>query len=1097
MKLNFRLLGVPEISIDDSLVSESIAAKGQALLFYLAMTERRQTRSLLAALLWGDVAESAARTSLRKTLVNLRQAVGDFLEIDRQGVGFLSGDSYWIDVAEFEAGVGEPSSSSSSSSGAPVDIQRLEAALALYQGDFLTGFYVRNAPEFESWLTVEQARLRELATQGLSTLVLHYSQQGQFEQAIVFGRRLLQLEPWREETQRDLMQLLAQTGQRSAALAQYEICRQVLDDELGVEPDIETTALYERIRRGEFKREREAQLPTSGGATPVSVSAPSSPLIHNLPAQPTPFVGRERELSDIVRRLTDPDCRLLTLVGPGGIGKTRLALRVAQDILARDGVETLFADGIFFVSLAAVSSTAGAIAEIAKVTRLTFFNNVSPERQLLDHLRERATFLVLDNFEHLLESIDLIVDILAVAPQVKLLVTAREPLNLQAEWFHPVEGMTYPAVGDEPGGVEAFDAVRLFVQSARRAQVRFDLASALPHVVRICRLVEGMPLGIELAAAWLRILSPEKIAAELERSLDILSSRLQNLPARHRNIRAVFEHSWQHLQPVEQATLSELAVFQGGFLQDAAEQVADTTFLTLTTFVEKSFLRMRADGRYQNHQLLRQFMAEKLATNEQTETITREKHSAFYLEFLKTRTAMLAGEDQPRVLNEILAEIENIRAAWYWAVDHGYLAAIQQVTETLFNFYQLSSRLQEGAELFDYATRRLRAGLQGAEHPAFNKIQAKLLIHQGAFCYLLGEYDAANRVLEEGLTITRSSGQQRDTAFALLVLGPIAGWQGQRSLAQQYLRESLTIYRAVDDRDGMADALHELGDVEGRFGDYATGKQLAQESLAISRSIGRPDWIAHALRTLGWNAVSLGEYELAEACYQESLTIFEGLGSLRGQASALEHLGWVAFCMGGPKLAEAQRYEEAGLVLARKTGSRIQITSILGYLALATNELGDFSKALQYAQEGLTIARILNSPLNVACHLVCQGEAALGLGDLAAGRTHLLEALRITYEVQLLPQLLTASFYFARLLLAESTPQDPPAVIAAGRAGQLQALQLLHLVAGHPAAWHGFKARAQPHLAALQKTLPPDLVSQVAAQDQNRLLLEIVEAILQ
>jgi len=642
--LQLRLLGAPEVRVDDVPVTDKLPGKSQAILYYLASTGQPQTRTVLATLLWGDMPEAGARANLRKALPDLRQQLEVYLRIDRQLVTFKPEIELWVDALEFETEVKAASS--------PVEAERLRAAIELYQGDFLTGFYVRNAPEFEAWLLAEQARLREVMIQALHTLTTHFAEQGDLNQGITTVQRLLTLEPWREEAHRQLMRLLARTGQRSAALAQYETCRQVLAEELGVEPGRETVALYERIRDGQVSQTTETQ-PATGigkqdGTGKVISPAPQPsgpsvfqppPTMPTLPTQPTSFVGRAKELADVIRRLTDRDCRLLTLVGPGGIGKTRLALQTAQAFLDSQFGQGFFAYGVVFVPLVAVGSINGMVSAMAEAANFRFYSNLPARQQLLDYLREKEMLLVLDNLEHLLSpseegaqsegglagAAELIAEILAAAPKIKILVTSREALNLQEAWFHPVEGLSFPpppASLEEEGtqnkggdGLEKYDAVQLFVQSAQRARVEFSLAAVRAHVIRVCRLVEGMPLALELAATWLKVLPIEKIAQELEQNLNVLSTRLQNMPERHRSMRAVFDQSWQLLTETERNTLKQLSVFKGSFDHPAAEQVAGATLITLAILVEKSLLRVTESGRYQLHELLRQFAGAKLAAD--------------------------------------------------------------------------------------------------------------------------------------------------------------------------------------------------------------------------------------------------------------------------------------------------------------------------------------------------------------------------------------------------------------------------------------------------------------------------------------------------
>jgi DNA-binding SARP family transcriptional activator len=366
-KLELKLLGSPEVWLDGQAVTGFRSGKARALLYYLAVTGRAQPRSVLAGLFWGGVAEHHARRSLTMTLSNLRQLIGSHLDIDRETVAFDANSPTWLDVAVFEAGV------TAAPQGQAID--ELKQAIALYRGDFLAGFYLHDAPEFEQWLLVERTRLRERVLQALHRLADHLAARADLPQAIETMRRLLALEPWREEAHRYLMLLLARDGQRSAALAQFEICRQMLAAELDVEPGTETITLYEQIRAGEL----------SGGdltSSPLPLHSPAP--LHNLPPQSTPFVGRERERAEIIRRLTDRHCRLLTLVGPGGIGKTRLALEVAQTLSHSVPAEGFFGHGIYFTPLAAVSSTNGVVLALAEGIGLSFHGNASPKQQLLD-----------------------------------------------------------------------------------------------------------------------------------------------------------------------------------------------------------------------------------------------------------------------------------------------------------------------------------------------------------------------------------------------------------------------------------------------------------------------------------------------------------------------------------------------------------------------------------------------------------------------------------------------------------------------------------------------------------------------------------------
>jgi DNA-binding SARP family transcriptional activator len=413
-KLELSLLGTVAITLDGERVSGQVPAKSQALLCYLAVTGRRHSREKLAGLLWGDKPEARAKANLRKSLSSLRQWFEDALIITRQTVAFNHDSDYWLDVEAFESALAEDEPASE-------ELQPLREAVDLYRGEFLEGFSVRHALGFEEWVLQERERLRQMAIEGLHRLSEVCTVRGEYAAGIEYTNRLLALEPWQEKAHRQLMTLLARSGQQSAALAQYETCRRILAEELGVEPLPETQALYHRL-----KTRREA-----------------SP--DNLPPQTTPFVGRQAELVQIAHHLERADCHLLTLIGAGGIGKTRLALQAAGQAL------DAFADGVYFVSLVGISSPEFLVPTIEEALGYPLSGEADPRRQLLNYLHQKEMLLVLDDFEHLLFSPggndsgrDLLLEMVGTAPKLKLLVTSRERLNLQAEWLLTLQGLPYP-----------------------------------------------------------------------------------------------------------------------------------------------------------------------------------------------------------------------------------------------------------------------------------------------------------------------------------------------------------------------------------------------------------------------------------------------------------------------------------------------------------------------------------------------------------------------------------------------------------------------------------------------------------------------------
>ncbi len=384
----------------------------------------------------------------------------------------------------------------------------------------------------------------------------------------------------------------------------------------------------------------------------------------------TSFHGREQELLELDRLIADPECRCISLVGPGGIGKTRLALQAARQQRAA------FSHGVAFVPLASVGSVAAAIPAVAGAVRLQFYGPGDPRDQLLNYLSEKQMLLVLDNVEQLLVEgppqaniAELVFEILRRAPGVKLLVTSREALDLQGEWVFEVWGLAFPEV-ENAENADGFAAVALFVQRARRASPGLAFGTAdLAAIAQLCRLVEGMPLAIELAATWSRVLSPAEIAREIEASLDFLSASARDLPERHRSMRVVFDQTWQKLSAKEREVLAQLSVFRGGFSRGAAEHVAGASLPVLSILVSRALLRRGGAGRYELHELVRQYGAGRLAADAGAHAAAQRRHFDYFLALAEAAVQGLKGRDQLEWLGRLEQEHDNLRAALEWALE--------------------------------------------------------------------------------------------------------------------------------------------------------------------------------------------------------------------------------------------------------------------------------------------------------------------------------------------------------------------------------------------------------------------------------------------
>ncbi len=693
-----------------------------------------------------------------------------------------------------------------------------------------------------------------------------------------------------------------------------------------------------------------------------------------LPFQPTTFVGREAELTEIVALLNDPACRLLTLVGPGGIGKTRLAMRVA----ANCGEQ--FDDGVYFVPLEPLDSPEFILSTIADVLSFRFSPGVDPGQQLLQYLREKALLLVLDSFEHLLDGVEVLTEILDAAPEVKMLVTSRETLNLQEEWRYPIHGLQYPDTeeAEQPG---AYSAVQLFLQRARQVKGNLALADEQAAVVRVCRLVEGMPLALELASTWTRILPTDEIASQIQHNLDFLSTSLRDVPQRHQSITAVFAQTWGQLTAEEQRVFSALSVFSGGFPREAAEAVVAVSVPVLSDLADKSLLTREPNGRYQIHELLRQYAQTRLETTPEETIRVHDAHSAYYTRFLYERNNDLNGGRQREACLEIEADIDNIRAAWSWAVEHSRVEAIDQSQHALLVFYAIQSRHLEGMGAFEKAARMLDNG-----DPRTEILLARVLCSLGGMCSRGGALERAREALERSWQlyvqhdVLPRPGQGLDPR---VMLAYIYLYQGSNiNVVEQLLGEALQDLTMREDRFNLPIAcflLAMLGRVQGK---YKEARQYAQQGYADTVSTGDAFIGAFCLEEWGMLSQLLGDTADAKRRLQASYVIREDFRDSRGMADTLASLGRIALLEGDN--AEARRCYEQARNISHDLGDHVGLAAALEGMGNSARAMGHYEEARRYFREALQIASDRMLP-RIPSIFVGIGELFLETGKRTSG----------------------------------------------------------------------------------------------------------------
>ncbi|MFN2194567.1 MAG: ATP-binding protein, partial [Anaerolineales bacterium] len=602
--------------------------------------------------------------------------------------------------------------------------------------------------------------------------------------------------------------------------------------------------------------------------------------------------------------LQEASCRLVTIIGPGGIGKTRLAVEAARSLAAE--TPAFLPDGAFFIPLAALTEPGQLAVQIANTLGLRFTGSVDPLDQLAAQLASKTLLLVLDNCEHISGGMGVLIGLLQQAPNIKLLATSRERLNLMGEWVFDLYGLPYPSTTTTGGHIGEYSAVAVFLECARRAKSDFRLTHAnQAAVVRICQIVDGMPLALELAAAWVRSLEVDEIAEEISRNLDFLSSTVQDLPPRHRSLRATFDHSWGLLASQEQQVFAALSVFYGGFDREAALAVAGADVRMLAALVDKSLLQHTNAGRYQQHDLLKQYARDKLTELGQVAERQRA-HLDFYLQRACELKNWLRSDVPERWRRGMSADLLNFRAALKYCVASQQVSAGLELAGVVWRYWWLNGLLQEGIYWFEQLL-ALPAEIP-AEIPAAEKAHA--LYQWASLEHYLGSYDQAKARLESSLELARQSEANSTEGAVLNELGLIALEQGDFPQASTYFEKSLEILSTRGDRSSEALLYFNLGRTSYFLREFAMAEALHRKAYELATELNDQRVRLDALNMLATLADERSDYEQAYQLIQDALELSERIGDRFMRMWSLERLGMIEFRRGN--LAAAVRSYAAG-----------------------------------------------------------------------------------------------------------------------------------------------------------------------------------------
>lgn len=1049
--LSLKLLGSLDIELNGEPVGGLRSAKVEALLAYLAVEQERPLRrDALVALLWPDESLETARTNLRQSITRLQKGIDNqladppFLLISRETVQFNAQSEHQLDVTHFQALLTDcPTHRAAPERLCERCVRNWQTAVSLYKGDFLAHFFIDDSPVFEQWLLTVRERLHQQTLTALQWLADYHESRGEYDQALVYASRQTALEPWREEAYQQQMRLLARQGKRASALLLYETCCRMLERELGMAPTPETTQLYLRIQAAPAHRP------------------------HNLPTLTThSFIGREEEIAQLLFHLTHPQRRLVTLLGAGGMGKTSLSLYVGRRIVQE--YVGPFADGLCYIPLADIYDAAQMTLALAHELNIRLQGSANPLQQVIQGLKGKELLLLLDNFEQLgSEGAKVVAALLAGTTAVKCLITSRQRLHVRGEWVITVGGLPYPAANlmEEswlPAQLDPtqYQAMQLFIDRAQQ-QVGQSWEDRLA-IVRICQLCEGLPLALELAANWTGVLSCGDIAAEISQGLDLLQTNYHDVEPRHRSLQVVFEQSWQLLSGEEQRVLAQLSVFQGGFSREAGTAVAQTSLMELRQLVDKSLLRQVDTGRFILHELLRQFAAEKLAAHGET-AVVQHRHAAYFANLVQQQESRWATQENLQASGIIRADIQNVRAGWYWTAVNRNIPLLDQYLHSMLNFYSLVSWYQEAQQAFELSALSLADSTHLPSQAGDNEgetavVYGRALSRQAAFCYRLGDLHKAAHLAQQSVTLLANSHAFAEKSFAYQVIGMAYYQLGIFDKARDAYFHSYAAAQQTDDDDRKANLSLRMGEVLYIVGAYEEAQWWHTRCLEMYQASGKEWGIAEATRWLGEIAYAQNNFATAEKLFSRSLALYEAINNSSGIAYCRNQLG---------KLRQERQ---------------------------------DFAGAAACFDHSLAIYQANGEELGLADTLANLGDLARMTGAYDEARRYLGEALERATAIEAAPLILQTLTHTANLLLsgqvaasatmAALTPQQEPSNHL------LKAHDLLSLVAEHPAASHLVRRRAEKRLDELQALLPPAVLGRLTQRVRGAELKQIVSGVL-
>jgi predicted ATPase/DNA-binding SARP family transcriptional activator len=897
VRFEFRLLGPLDVTHDGVVLPVGGPRQRALLAFLLLNANRVVTRERLVEALWGERPPATAANALQVAVHGLRKVVGQERLLSREGGAYeLVVEPGELDVVEFERVVARARAGVASAT-------ELRHALALWRGPAASDAY----PDA---VRSELARLDELRLSALEERIDADLRAGRHVALVEELEALAAEEPYRERLRSQLMLALYRAGRQAEALEEFARARRALVDELGLEPGPGLRELEGRILR----QDPELDLPPTA-STLDGVG---------LPAPPSPLVGRRLELASVAALLRTPDIRLVTLTGIGGTGKTRVALAVAEELAAE------YADGAHFIDLAPLAAAERVIGTIARALGVAESSGGAPADSLAAALRDREALLVTDNFEHVLAAAPAVGELLAAAPDLKVLATSRAPLRLAAEHEYPILPLELPSEAErsDPAALVQNDAVALLVARAQALRPDFQVTPANSEAVAtICAAVDGLPLALELAAARMKLLSPEGLLERLRDRLDPLTARASDVPERQRTLRATIDWSYDLISAEERGLFAQLSVFAGGFSIEAAKRICGVDLDALERLVDSSLVQPVGDQRFRLLETVRQRAAERLEEQEQTEA-TRQRHADFFLELAERLRPSLRGAGAETALVLVERDHDNFRAALGFAHERGLVELQLRLARAVHRLWYTRGYLSEGREWLEDAL--------NAAGPQPPRYRAPALTAAAAIAWRQGDLDAAQSYAAEALELFRELGDEQELVGPLSILGVVAMSRDDFGSALPLSEEMGRLAREAGDAYGLAMSLNNQAYIAWMADDLERAEALWEECLAVAREADSSEVTAMAVSGLGDVALARGAPERAEQRFHDALAIYDELVAPELMADNCICLAAVAKARSEPE--RAARLLGAAASLRQASGAaELPEGSVLRYL----NEVTD------------------------------------------------------------------------------------------------------------------------------------------------------------